>query len=187
MEDRGSQTRHELDYRASLAWPDELEDWYPMPLEKGPPLPNWLGITWPWYKPPAEFEISDLVISPEEVQVGQPVVISCMVTNISETTGDYTVKLRGDFMGEQAVELEPGEYITVSFEAVPAAVKTYSISVDGLSGSFKATEVGVADIRLENLIITPSEVEVGKKVIISCIATNYGNAVGQKTITCTVS
>jgi len=27
-----------------------LEDWFPMSPLMGPPLPEWLGLTWPWYK-----------------------------------------------------------------------------------------------------------------------------------------
>jgi len=30
----------------------ELEDWWPISPLIGPPLPKWMGITWPWYKPP---------------------------------------------------------------------------------------------------------------------------------------
>jgi hypothetical protein len=38
-----------------------LENWLPMEPAKGPPLPRFLGITWPWYKegvptPPAPSE-----------------------------------------------------------------------------------------------------------------------------------
>ncbi|GAJ18930.1 unnamed protein product, partial [marine sediment metagenome] len=42
-------------------------------------------------------------------------------------------------------------------------------------------------IRVENLIVTPSEVYVGELVTITVTATNYGNAAGSKTIVCTVS
>lgn len=41
-------------------------------------------------------------------------------------------------MAEQIVELAPGESKQVSFEAIPSAAKTYNVSVDGLTGSFKA-------------------------------------------------
>jgi len=41
-------------------------------------------------------------------------------------------------MAEQKVTLQPGESKVVSFEAIPREVKTYHISVDGLSGSFRA-------------------------------------------------
>jgi len=30
----------------------ELENWLPMEPAKGPPLPRFLNIFWPWYKPP---------------------------------------------------------------------------------------------------------------------------------------
>lgn len=163
-------------------------DWLPQELSQGPPLPEFLKIFWPWYTPPAaEFKVSNLVISPEEVNPGQVVTISCAVTNIGSEAGDYTVRLGGDFMAEQTITLQPGESKTVSFETTPTAAKTYQISVDGLSGSFRAVTVPVADIRVENLSITPSEVYVGEKVTISVTATNYGDAAGTKKITCTVS
>lgn len=43
-------------------------------------------------------------------------------------------------MAEQTVEaeLEPSESRVVSFEAIPHEARTYSVSVDGLYGSFKA-------------------------------------------------
>ncbi|GAI18770.1 unnamed protein product, partial [marine sediment metagenome] len=98
----------------------ELEDWMPMPPELGPPLPRYLGIYWPWVAPPgAEFRVSNPVIQPAEVQVGYPVTISCLVTNIGSEAGEYTVKLGGDFVAEQTVTLAPGESKAVSFEVVP--------------------------------------------------------------------
>lgn len=165
-----------------------IKDWLPQELWQGPPLPEFLKVFWPWYKPVgAEFKVSDLVISPAEVIPGQVVTISCTVTNIGAEAGDYTTKLRGDFMAEQTVELAPGESKPVSFEVTPEVAKTYSVSVDGLSGSFVATEVPVADIRVENLVVSPAEVYVGEVVTITCTAKNYGTAAGSRTIVCTVS
>lgn len=166
----------------------KLEDWMPMPPDMGPPLPKFLGIFWPWYKPPAaEFGVSNLVISPEEVNPGQTVTISCTATNIGSEAGSYTVYLGGDFMAEQTVSLAPGESKIVSFEVVPDVARTYIVTVDGLSGTFLATTVPVADIRVENLTIEPSEVQVGQPVTISVQATNYGTAAGTKTISCSVT
>lgn len=166
----------------------KLENWQPMEPEKGPPLPRFLNIYWPWYKPPgAEFKVSNLVISPTEVNPGQLVTISCTVANIGSQAGSYTVHLGGDFVAEQTVTLEPGESKTISFEVTPTVAKTYSVSVDGLSGSFVATTVPVADIRVENLVISPTEVIVGASVVISVTATNYGTTSGSKVITCEVS
>lgn len=135
--------------------------------------------------PGAEFKVSDLIISPAEVTPEQIVTISCTVTNIGTEAGTYTVHLGGDFVAEQIVELAPGESKTIAFEVTPTVPKTYNVSVDGLTGTFSV--VGVADIRVENLVISPAEVLIGEKVTISCQATNYGTATGSKAITCLVS
>jgi len=166
----------------------ELEEWWPMEFGKGPPLTRRFNIYWPWNTPPgAEFRVSGLIISPIEVNPGQVVTISCLVTNIGSEAGDYTIILGGDFMAERTVTLGPGESTTVSFEVTPVVAKTYSVSIDGLSGSFRATTVPVADIRVENLTITPSEVYVGEPVTISVTATNYGTKAGTKRIVCNVT
>ncbi len=168
--------------------PIEIQDWLPQEPWQGPPLPEFLDIYWPWYAPPgAEFRVSNLVISPTEVNPGQVVSISCTVTNMTYEAGAYTVKLGGDFMAEQTVSLAPGESKVVSFEVVPDVARTYSVTVDGLSGTFRATTVPVADIRVENLTIEPSEVQVGQLVTITVTATNYGTAAGTKKIVCTVT
>lgn len=41
--------------------------------------------------PPADIVLSDLIIEPSEVYVGETVSIAVMVTNIGETTGSYEV------------------------------------------------------------------------------------------------
>jgi hypothetical protein len=166
----------------------ELEDWLPMPPDMGPPLPRFLGIYWPWYVPPeAEFKVSNLIITPTLVQIGNYVNISCLVKNIGTEPGEHTVYLGGDFMAEQTVTLAPGESKVISFEVAPTVAKTYVVTADGLVGTFVATEEAVADIRVENLQISPTEVYVGEKVTISVQATNYGNKIGTRVIKCLVS
>ena len=136
--------------------------------------------------PGAEFKVSNLIISPEEVNPGSSVTISCLVTNIGSQAGNYIVEMGGDFMAQQTVTLGPGESKVVSFTVTPTVAKTYSVSVDGLTGSFIATTVPVADIRVENLVISPTVVYIGEPVTISVVATNYGTAAGSKVITCQV-
>lgn len=46
-------------------------------------------------------------------------------------------------MAEQNVTLNPGESKVVSFEAIPHEAKDYQVSVNGLTGSFKATKPGL--------------------------------------------
>ena len=48
----------------------ELENWLPMELSLGPPLPRFLGIYWPWYKPPALGEISVALKNPPAGSTG---------------------------------------------------------------------------------------------------------------------
>ena len=166
----------------------KLRDWLPQEPWQGPPFFEFLNIYWPWYTPPgAEFRVSNLVISPTEVNPGQPVTISCTVTNIGAAAGSSSVHLGGDFMAEKTVSLEPGQSETVSFEVTPAEAKTFHVSVNGLTGSFVATEEAVADIRVENLVIEPTEVDVGQKVTISVTVKNYGTALGSRKIICLVT
>lgn len=49
-------------------------------------------------------------------------------------------------MAQQSVTLNPGESKAVSFEATPQEAKTYQVSVNGLTGSFKAIAGPVADL-----------------------------------------
>lgn len=167
-----------------LTW----ENWRPQEPQQGPPLPNFLNIYWPWYTPPA-ITLSGLIVSPSEVQVGTPVSISCVAFNATSEAATRVVELKveGETMATQEITLEPGESRTISFEIVPTVAKSYSVSVNGLYGTFKATEVAVADIRVENLVIEHAELLVGEVNTISVTATNYGGAVGTKRITCIVS
>lgn len=43
-------------------------------------------------------------------------------------------------MAEQTVQLLPGQSIELSFKAVPTMARTFQVTVDGLSGSFRAVE-----------------------------------------------
>lgn len=138
-----------------------------------------------------QFKLSNLIIAPSEVQVGSPVAIYCLVENTGSEAGTKKIgcKVDGVTMAEETVALEAGESVAVSFQVTPTVAKTYSVSVNGLYGSFNATtEVppGVADIRVENLTITPTEVMIGETVQISVTATNYGTASGTKRISCEV-
>lgn len=86
-------------------------------------------------------------------------------------------------MIKKTVTLNPGESKLVAFTVTPAVAKTYSVSVDGLSGSFTAYSVPAAEFRVSNLVITPTEVYVGESVSISVVVTNVGGKVGSYEVT----
>ena len=138
-----------------------LEEWIPQEFWQGPPLPEWLQIFWPWYKP--------------EV----PTVYTCPVCGAQFST-----------------EAELNQHIATTHPEVPPTV--YTCPICGAEFSTEAelnyhiqtmhpTAPPVADIRVENLVVSPTEVYVGEPVTISVTTTNYGTAAGSKTITCTVT
>ncbi len=85
------------------------------------------------------FTITGLVITPSTVGVGSSVTITCTVTNTGAQAGSCVVTLSGDFSQTQSVTLNAGDSATVSFTVTPTIAKTYSVSVDGQSGTFVAT------------------------------------------------
>lgn len=117
--------------------PDEFlghtaEEWEPMEPQKGPPLPKFLKIYWPWYK----------------AEEAPPTVYTCPYCGATFSTQEQL-----------------NQHIQTAHPTAPP----------------------VADIRVSNLVISPTEVNVGQTVTISCTAKNYGGAAGTKTIVCQVS
>jgi hypothetical protein len=135
--------------------------------------------------PVVGIKLSHLNITPE-VYPGEDVAITLLATNDSNLTLSARINLGGDFMATKTVTLAAGESQVVSFAVTPSAEGTYHVTIDGLSGSFVCTTVPHADIRVENLIISPANCYVGDTVTISVTVSNYGNAPGTKTITCTI-
>ena len=91
---------------------------------------------------PAAFTTSSLSISPPEVSISEMVSISILVTNTGEEEGSYTVTLKINEVIEETKEITlAGGSETVSFTTAKDEVGTYSVSVNGLSGSFTVKEV----------------------------------------------
>ena len=88
--------------------------------------------------PPAAFTSSSLVISPAEVAPGEKVNISISVANTGGREGRYTVVLKiNDVVGaEKRVTIAAGGSQEVSFSVAKEEAGSYTVAVDGLSGSF---------------------------------------------------
>jgi len=86
-------------------------------------------------------------------------------------------------MAEQVVILNPGESKVVSFTAVPSVAKTYQVAVDGLTGSFVASEIpvelasvyGVVTFRETGAPLSGVKVSIGGR-------TTYTNTSGEYSI-----
>ena len=88
---------------------------------------------------------------------------------------------------KKSVTLNPGESKAVTFSFTPTIDGVYSVSVDGLSGSFIAHPLLEAEFEVSNLLIDPTEVYVGEPVSISVVVTNVGGMAGETIIECEVS
>ena len=99
---------------------------------------SFTAVTPPPELKPAEFEVSDLSISPEEVGSGGTVTVSATVTNVGDLEGSCNVTLRVDGAVEavETVTLAGGESTGVSFKVSRTDTGNYSVTVDGLKGVF---------------------------------------------------
>jgi len=91
---------------------------------------------------PAAFTSSSLSISPLEVDIGETVSISFLVTNTGEEEGSYTLTLKIGGVVEETKEiaLAGGASETVTFTTAKDKAGAYSVGVDGLTGLFTVKE-----------------------------------------------
>lgn len=134
-----------------------------------------------------DVEISNLIIGPTDVYVGQEVSISVDVKNIIEAAGRYTVTIGGDLVAVQTVSLQPGETKTVDFTYTPTEAKQFAVTADGLDGSFTAHDIPVADIRVTHLEVLPESCYIGDPVTITVTVHNFGAAAGSYDIVVNVT
>ena len=87
---------------------------------------------------PATFSVSNLSIQPAEVQPNDVVNITLSVANTGGTEGSYSValKINGVKEAEKSVTIAPGSSQSVSFSVTKEEAGSYSVNVNGLSGSF---------------------------------------------------
>ncbi|KXA91930.1 hypothetical protein AKJ63_00395 [candidate division MSBL1 archaeon SCGC-AAA259D18] len=80
---------------------------------------------------PAEFELSDLVVSPKEADLGEKVNVSVNVKNGGEIAGTCTVEVEiAGRMENETVSLSGGEDTTVSFVTRKFEAKEYQVRVE---------------------------------------------------------
>ncbi len=137
---------------------------------------------------PEDIVLSDLIIEPDTVHVGEPVSIRVTATNIGGVAGSHevTCEVEGGFM-KKTVSLNPGESKVVTFAYTPTSAKGYTVSADGLSGAFLAIEAPEAMFEVTGLVIEPAAVYVGEPVTISVTVTNVGGKAGSYEVTLEVT
>jgi len=92
--------------------------------------------------PAAVFTSSSLSISPSEVNIGETVTISVLITNAGDAAGSYevTLKINGVVEATKEVTLGSGTSQEVTFSTARDVAGSYTVDVNGLSGSFTVKE-----------------------------------------------
>jgi len=105
----------------------EIENWFPMDFMKGPPLPRFLKIYWPWYTPgppppePPPPGYAQLYGRVTDASTGEP--ISMAMVFLDGETSPTTIE--GDYL---FVNLEPGEY-NITFSKDNYETKTATLTL----------------------------------------------------------
>ena len=88
-----------------------------------------------------EFTISGLVISPAEAKTGQTITINATVKELAKISGIYEGTLRINGVDEETKQLTIGPLGSeqLTFTVSKDTAGTYSVYLDGLSGSFTLT------------------------------------------------
>jgi len=120
----------------------------------------------------AEFQTSNLAITPDEVKAGEEVEISFTVTNIGDLAGTYeaTLEINGAEEDAKTLTLVGGETRTVSFTLSKETAGTYNVSVDGLSGEFSVVTPTPPPAKSPSNItfsVSPTQVDKGNSVTVS--------------------
>jgi len=94
--------------------------------------------------PPLEavFELSNLVIEPVSVNVGEPVTVSVNVENVGTMSGTYSVNLMidGDMVDEKTVTVDIGASEKVAFTHKTDVEGSYRVEIGELEDSFKVVK-----------------------------------------------
>ncbi|MBT8172191.1 hypothetical protein KJN74_04910, partial [Candidatus Bathyarchaeota archaeon] len=133
---------------------------------------------------PTNFEVSNLIIDSDWVQIGEELQISIDVTNTGDISGNDTVTLTIDEIpiSTKTLELMGGVTKTVDFTLTELVVGNHTIGIGSYTQTIMVTE-GVptkqAKLELEDLGISRTEAGIGDSVTVSVTATNIGDLTGE--------
>ena len=137
--------------------------------------------------PPLPLFIDNLVITPEEVELGEDVTISFDIMNPNNQSITYYARIKvGEISLLVDIELDAYESKTVTRTLTPLAEGTIDVTVDGLAGSFTVIvsppPPTPAEFVVSELTALPTEIEEGGTVMISVTVTNIGETEGSYTV-----
>ncbi|MDP2900174.1 MAG: TIGR04279 domain-containing protein [Candidatus Bathyarchaeota archaeon] len=130
---------------------------------------------------PAEFVLSDLTIEPTEVELGDEVTISVLVTNVGDLESSTTVDLLVNGVKEQSktVTLAGGANTTVLFTVTTTTAGSYTVKIGDLTGSFTVVKpLTPAAFTFSGLTLSPTDVKPKGEVTVSVTVKNTGEQSG---------
>ncbi|GAI67810.1 unnamed protein product, partial [marine sediment metagenome] len=139
----------------------------------------------------ARFTVSSLGVSPSEVAPGEEVNISVLVANTGGKSGSYQVTLVINDLVEatKEVTVRAGLSKEVTFSVTREEADSYTVSVDGLSGSFAVVAPEAEVVPPEPAAFSVSylsgprlEVEPGETVTVTVLVANIGGESGSYTV-----
>lgn len=129
----------------------------------------------------AVFEVSDLVISPSQINKGESASISVTVKNTGDASGSYALELKidGEVEATEKVELEAEASKTETFTVTKDAPGEYSVEIADLKGLLMVT---AAAFHVTDLVFSPKQVNQGEPIKISVDVANVGSEQGNYTL-----
>lgn len=128
---------------------------------------------------PAEFSLSDLVISPASVEVGGSVDASVTLANAGEAEGEYDIQLKldGEALEARTVSLAGGASETFIFAMPTGDTGTFTVSIEGLTGSYSVTQEEEADPPPPEEVEQASTIRMPIIIAIAAGAVSFGTVV----------
>ena len=132
---------------------------------------------------PATLAVSNLRVSPAEVESGQTAGIQVTVSNTGDLAGSYNAVLRlnGAVVATRDASVSAGGSVDLAFETVQRAPGAYAVDIGGLSGKLVVREVlAPAAFSADGLSVSPFPpvVRPGDAVSVSIVITNRGGTTG---------
>ena len=135
---------------------------------------------------PAAIVVSDLTISPTEVNAGEVVTIGVQVANNGDlaSSSNLTLKVNNVSVATKDISVASGATQTVEFTVTEDAGGTYNVDINGLTGTFTVKPPPTpATFTTSTLSISPAVADIGETVTISILVTNDGDLSGTYEVT----
>ena len=135
---------------------------------------------------PAEFKVTDLIITPSETEEAEPVVITANITNVGDLEGTYDANLTiNNVLTQNQTVLVPGNNDTiVEFTVIEERIGNYTVELGGLTSTFtiKAASPTASSIHLSKPVVNPYEGWVNETISFKVNADNPSSDADKLTV-----